>query len=53
MNRALLGTLLGGCVIAVAAMAADGMWLGAGAVAGGGIYFALRFTGRLGPRNHP
>jgi hypothetical protein len=50
LSRALLGAVLLGCVAVTVMLASDRAWLPAAVTAAGTIYFALRFTGRLGPR---
>jgi len=49
-GRALLGGVLLGCAALTLKLAVDQAWFPAAVTAAGAIYFALRFTGRLGPR---
>ena len=49
-SRGFQRVLAGACGVTTVAMLADRQWLAAAVAAAGTVYFALRATGKLGPR---
>jgi len=47
-SRTFLAVLAGVAVLAAAALAADGHWGSAAGLCAAALYFALRYTGKLG-----